>query len=52
MKRNTLIKAAMLTIALSTSVAATQAHAGSKQKPPIGTEETSSWYGNILDFFS
>ncbi|MEP4889404.1 MAG: hypothetical protein ABJV04_05225 [Aliiglaciecola sp.] len=52
MKNKTLIKAAMLTFALSTTVAATSANAGSKQKPPIAVEETSSWYGNILDFFS
>ncbi|MFA3789725.1 hypothetical protein AB6T38_01255 [Aliiglaciecola sp. SL4] len=50
MKHNTLIKAAMLTLALTTSVAATQAHAGSKQKPPIGTEETSSWYSIFWSF--
>ncbi|MBU2879879.1 MULTISPECIES: hypothetical protein [Alteromonadaceae] len=53
MKHNTLIKAAMLTLVMTTSVAATSAHAGSKQKPPIAeTTQASSWYDSILSFFS
>ena len=50
MKTKNLIKAAMLTLVLTTSVTATHVYAGSKQKPPVVvTDEAATWYDSFLN---
>ncbi|WJG08333.1 hypothetical protein [Aliiglaciecola sp. LCG003] len=54
MKTNTYVKAAAITLLLSSTMMATSAQAGSKVKPPAADPivETTTWYAPVLAFFA
>ncbi|GAA6185225.1 hypothetical protein [Aliiglaciecola sp. NS0011-25] len=53
MRSENIIKVALLTLLLTTSVVASNAYAGSKQKPPIAeTVNASALYDSIISLFN